>query len=143
MCYCNINIEMRRDRAAGTIACAMKGYIDKVIARFDNWAGTRSAKSPGIYQSPSYGTKQQFTAPEDHSKPLSPADVNTLQQLIGSVLYYTRAIDSPVSTCTKPTNLIPDKPLQPREYYYKHNAHSNTYAPTTNPNSSFANQKWG
>ena len=88
-----INIEMRRDRSAGTIACAMKGYMDKVITRFDNWAGTRSAKSPGIYQPPSYGIKQQFTAPEDHSKPLSPADINTLQQLIGSVLYYTRAID--------------------------------------------------
>jgi len=26
-----INIEMRRDRAAGTIASAMKGYMDKVI----------------------------------------------------------------------------------------------------------------
>ena len=31
-----INIEMCHDRAAGTIECAMKGYMDKVVTRFDN-----------------------------------------------------------------------------------------------------------
>jgi len=31
-----INIEMRRNRAARTIACAMKGYMGKVATRFDN-----------------------------------------------------------------------------------------------------------
>jgi len=88
-----INIKMRRDRAAGEIACAMKEYMCKVVTRFDNLAGTGTAKLPGIHQPPPFDIKQQFIAPEDHSKPLSPTDVNKLQQLVGSVLYYTCAID--------------------------------------------------
>ena len=84
---------MRRDRTAGTIASAMKRYMDKVVTRCDHWTVAHTAKSPGIYQTPSYGIKQQFAVPEDHSKPMSPADVNKLQQLTESVIYYTRAID--------------------------------------------------
>jgi hypothetical protein len=44
--------------------------MDEVVTRFDNLDGTRSAKSPEIYQPSSYGIKQQFTAPEYHSKPI-------------------------------------------------------------------------
>jgi len=32
----NINIEMCYEQAAGNIRCAMKGYMGKVVARFDN-----------------------------------------------------------------------------------------------------------
>ena len=66
--------------------------MDKLVNRFDTRVSIRTTKSPGIYQSPSYGTKKQFTDPKYHSKPLSPTDINT-HQLIGIVLYYTRAID--------------------------------------------------
>ena len=129
---------MRRDRSAGDIRCAMKGYMGKMVTRFDNWAST--AKSPGIYQPPSYGIKQQFTALEDHSKPPSPVDVNTLQQLFGSV--YIRHVLSILHTCTKPTKSAPNKYLQPKAYCHKYNAYSNTHALTLTPNSSFVNLKW-
>jgi len=89
---------MRRSQTAREIACDMKGYMGNVVTRFDNWTGTRTAKSPGIHQPPS---------PEGHSKPLSPADVNTLQQLVGSVLYYTRAID--------PTYIYETNELSPKQ----------------------------
>jgi len=119
----------------------MKGYVNKVLTRFDNWAGTRSAKSPGIYQPPSYGIKPQFTVPEDHSEPLPPADVNTLQQLIGSVLYYTRAIDP---TYMHKINKLGSEQASATEsiYCHKHNAYSNTHALPSIPNSPYVNLKW-
>ena len=103
--------------------------MGKVVTHFDNSAGTHTAKSPGIYQLPSYRIKQ---APEDHSEPLSPAVVNTLQQLVGNVLYYTRAIAP--TYMPKPTNSAPNNNLQQKAYCQKHKAYSNMHALTVTPN---------
>ena len=35
-----------------------------------------------------------MTAPPDTGKPLSPPEITTLQQMIGVLLYYARAVDS-------------------------------------------------
>ena len=89
-----LNIDIRRDFKAGFAGLSMRGYLARVNDRFASWSGTRTAKSPGIYQPPSYGAKQQFIDPDDDGKPLTASDILTLQQLIGCLLYYTRAIDA-------------------------------------------------
>jgi len=89
-----LNIDIRRDKTNKLVGLSMRGYLDRLIARFDHWAGTRTANSPGIYQPPSYGIKTQYAEIEDTKEKLSPADTLTLQQLVGGMLYYTRAIDA-------------------------------------------------
>ena len=83
-----LNIDICRNFKAG-FAGFMRGYLVRVNDRFASWSGTRTAKSPGIYQPPSYGAKQQFTDPDDNGKPLTASSILTLQQLIGCLLYYT------------------------------------------------------
>jgi len=89
-----LNIDIRRDKTNKLAGLSMRGYLDRLITRFDHWAGTRTAHSPGIYQPPSYGVKTQYAEPEDTKEKLSAADTLTLQQLVGGMLYYTRAIDA-------------------------------------------------
>jgi hypothetical protein len=87
------------DKVNQTITCSMPGYIDKVLARFQAWAGARTAKSPGIYSPPQYGAKVQY-AHTDDTDPLSPTDIKTLQEIVGSMLYYARAVDPTMLTTT-------------------------------------------
>ena len=41
---------------------------------------------------PQYGTKVQFTEPEDKTLFLQPKDIKKLQQITGAMLYYERAV---------------------------------------------------
>jgi hypothetical protein len=78
-----------------TNTLSMPGYIEKVLARFQDWAGTRTAKSPGIYTPLQYGAKVQY-AHTDDTDPLSPTDIKTLQEIVGSMLYYARYTGIPL-----------------------------------------------
>jgi len=51
---------------------------ERIYGQSDNPLRQLGRQLAEIYQPPSYGIKQQFTVPEDHSKPLSTADVNKL-----------------------------------------------------------------
>jgi hypothetical protein len=80
------------DKTAGTFTISMPGYIAKVLKRFHEWVGTRKAKSPGVYQEPHYGAKVQY-ATWDDTDALTKAEAKTLQEIVGSILYYARAVD--------------------------------------------------
>ena len=87
-----IGITIERDRLAQTLTLSMPGYIAKLLQRFQHRTLTQ-AKSPSIYTPPKYGSHVQFPT-IDTSPALSPAATTELQEVIGSVLYYARAIDA-------------------------------------------------
>ena len=82
---------IEHDKTKQTIGKSMPGYIARVLERFNDWAGTRLASTPGIYKAPTYGAKVQ-SAIIDDTAPLSPKDKTTLQEITGSLLYYARAL---------------------------------------------------
>jgi hypothetical protein len=106
-----LGMTIKHDKAAQTITCSMLGYKDKVLARFRAWAGTRTAKSPGVYTAPQYGAKVQY-ALDDDTDPLSAADTKTLQEIVGSMLYYARAVDPTMLTTTNTIASLQSKPTQ-------------------------------
>jgi hypothetical protein len=55
-----LGMTVKHDEVNETITCSMPGYIDKVPTRFHEWAGTRTAKFPGVYTAPQYGAKVQY-----------------------------------------------------------------------------------
>ena len=79
------------DRKLHTVTLTMPGYIAKVLQRFAPSLIT-GANSPATYIPPHYGVGQQ-TPSIDASAPLSPAQTTTLQELVGSLLYYARGVD--------------------------------------------------
>ena len=77
-----------------TATLSMPGYIDKVVLRFQRLlrTGKAQAASPSVYVPPSYGKSTQYTH-VDTSAVLSPSDKLEMQELVGCLLYYARAID--------------------------------------------------
>jgi hypothetical protein len=92
-----LGMTIAHDKQAETMSISMPGYIDKALIRFKEWTGTKHAHSPGVYKTPEYGARVQY-ATDDTSPALNKADIKTLQEVVGSMLYYARAVDPTMLT---------------------------------------------
>jgi len=71
----------------------MPGYIAKALQRFQHPAPNRLQHAPHAWIPPQYGTKTQFTNPIDATPPMDIPQTKRLQQIIGVLLYYARALN--------------------------------------------------
>ena len=75
----------------------MPGYIDKLLRKVCP-DGVKGANTPTHYTPPNYANPGAHTATVDESPLVSEPDKKRLQSVIGTLLYYSRAVDP--STCT-------------------------------------------
>jgi hypothetical protein len=73
---------------------SMPNYVAQALQRFTHPLPPKPQDSPHAWTRPVYGAHTQLTAPLDDTAPLSPEDRKRLQEVIGTLLYYSRAIDS-------------------------------------------------
>jgi hypothetical protein len=70
----------------------MPGYIARALQRFVHPTPERPEHAPHDYAAPTYGSRQQFativTSPAVDSK-----DTKPIQEVLGTLLYYARAVD--------------------------------------------------
>ena len=71
----------------------MTGYCEKARIRFKHWISNKPQHQPYPHVIPTYGAKQQFATAEDDSPALIPENKAYIQEVIGTFLYYTRAVD--------------------------------------------------
>ncbi len=72
----------------------MQTYIDTLLLTLD-WPKRRKRQlSPFIATPIAYGQKMRLTPEDDTSAPLSAERLLRVQKIIGSLLYYTRAVDN-------------------------------------------------
>ncbi len=79
---------------SSSVSISMPGYIEKMLKRFRPiylFTAHRPAKTPGKYTVPIYRRIQ--LAKVDKSPPLSSTEKNELQAIVGTLLYYARAVD--------------------------------------------------
>jgi hypothetical protein len=86
-----LGVTIRFDTQKHTVTLSMPGYIDKVIARFCPDI-TRGAPSPAIYIPPHYGASIQHVD-IDESPSLTTSEIKRIQEIVGCLLFYARAID--------------------------------------------------
>ena len=72
---------------------SMPGYCEKAQIRFKHRIPTKPQNQPYPHVIPTYGAKQQFATAEDDSPVLSPEDKTYIQEVVGTFLYYARAVD--------------------------------------------------
>ena len=89
--YCGITLAW--DYAARTVNLSMPGYIEKVLHKFQHPPPKQPQHAPSKWARPQYGVKVQLATPADTSQPLPPDDVKRLQKVVGTLLYYARAVD--------------------------------------------------
>jgi hypothetical protein len=74
-----------------SVVLSMPDYIHKVLTRFCP-DSTTTAPSPGVHVAPEYGARVQHVV-HDTSRPLEPAEIQRLREIVGCLLYYARVID--------------------------------------------------
>ncbi len=89
--YCGLTLQW--DYAARTVDLSMPGYIPAALHKFQHPTPLRPQNSPHHWARPNYGVPTQLTRPADESRPLPPDSIQRLQQIIGTLLYYVRAVD--------------------------------------------------
>ena len=90
--YCGLHLEW--DYHKRTVDVSMPGYIERALATFLHIPAARPQHSPHAWLPPSYGAAVQYAAPDDTTAPLDAPALRHLQKVIGTLLYYARAVDS-------------------------------------------------
>jgi hypothetical protein len=94
--YCGLTLTW--DYAKRTCDISMPGYIERALQRFSHPAPNRAQHSPHVWQKPSFGAKIQYTPDPDNSPALDAKDTKRVQEVLGTLLYYARAVDSTMLT---------------------------------------------
>jgi hypothetical protein len=72
----------------------MPGYIEQTLNRFQHHAPPRPQHSPYAWIVPNYGTATQWAIDAETSPLLPATELQTLQKVVGTLLYYARAVDN-------------------------------------------------
>jgi hypothetical protein len=94
--YCGLTLEW--DYENRTCDMSMPGYIERALQRFKHIPGPKVEHSPHPWQRPNYGAKTQFAAMPEQSPSLDAADKTRILEVLGTLLFYARAIDSTMLT---------------------------------------------
>jgi hypothetical protein len=94
--YCGIKLNWDYDTR--TLVISMPGYIQKVLQKYKHHMPTKPQHSPYATAPKQYGAKAQSPLPVDISPKLSPDEIKEIQCILGSILYYARAVNITVLT---------------------------------------------
>ena len=114
------------DKTRHEITLSMPGNVQAALKRFQVSRNSKPTHSPAPFEPPLYGRHVQFT-PTDESPPASPAETTYIQEVIGTFLYYARAVD-----CTMLTTLnkLASRQSKPTTALYRDVQHFLQYAAT-------------
>ena len=94
--YCGLSLAWDYDKR--TCDISMPGYVARALQRFQHVTPAKLEHSPHPWQRPNYGAKQQFTTAADTATALDAADKLRILEVLGTLLFYARAIDSTLLT---------------------------------------------
>ena len=81
-----------------TCRISMKGYIAKVLLKYGHPIPKKPHLSPQLspqkHREVIYGAKEQLAPEDDTTPPLDSQDTKRVQGIVGTLLYYARAVDN-------------------------------------------------
>jgi hypothetical protein len=89
--YCGITLDW--DYQNRTLDISMPNYVSKLLTKFQHKAPNRPQHSPHRAPPKKYGTAAHDPIPPDTTPPINAPRIKTIQQVIGGILYYARAVD--------------------------------------------------
>jgi hypothetical protein len=91
-----LGLSLDWDYKGRNIHLNMPGYVEKALARFNHENPYKPQHQPHQHAIPTYGATIQYATPADKSNPLLKEEKKFIQQVIGTLLYYGRAIDATI-----------------------------------------------
>jgi hypothetical protein len=89
--YCGVVLKW--DYSKRICDISMPGYIERALARFQHPKPKKPQHNPYKYLQPEYGVKVQYAPDADTSPFLDAAGKKRVQEILGTLLYYARAVD--------------------------------------------------
>ena len=107
-----IGLHLTWDYDQRTVDISMPGYIERALQRFSVPLTQRHETSPHEWTAPTYGSRQQYAA-NDNTPFLDLKDAAVVREVVGTLLYYARAVDL---TMLPALGTIASQQAQPTEY---------------------------
>ena len=92
--FCGITLNW--NYRARTVSLSMPGYIRKLLHKLQYTKPATPEHNPHVHKPPTCGKQTQYAEPPDTSTLLSPQRKRRIQQIVGSLLYYARAVDNTI-----------------------------------------------
>ncbi len=92
--YCGITLKW--DYVNQHVDISMPNYIKKKLQEYGHIIPTRLHSCPYHPEPRKFGTETQAPLPPNATHPLNTAGIKRVQQIVGSILYYARAVDMTV-----------------------------------------------
>jgi hypothetical protein len=92
--YCGISLDW--DYVNRTVDISMPGYIKKKLQEYEHVMPKKLQTCPYSPEPKRFGTEAQAPLPPDSSPQLDKKGIKRVQQIVGSILYYARAVDMTV-----------------------------------------------
>jgi hypothetical protein len=92
--YCGITLDW--DYVNRTVDISMPGYIKKKLQEYEHVSPRRVQTCPYSPEPKKFGTEAQSPLPPDATPKLNESGIKKVQQIVGSILYYARAVDMTV-----------------------------------------------
>ena len=89
--YCGITLKW--DYIQRHVDISMPTYVERLLTRFEHPTPLKPQHSPHSAPPRIFGTTSQEPVDHDMSPPLPPERVKRIQQIVGTVMYYARAVD--------------------------------------------------
>ena len=92
--YCGITITW--DYFKRIVDLSMLNYISSMLHKYQHPPPKCSQHSPHPWNRPTYGATEQLIKAPDTTKPLELSEVKWIQKIVGTLLYYARAVDATI-----------------------------------------------
>ena len=87
-------IDLTWDYTKRTCRLSMKGYIQELRVKYGHATPAKPQHAPHKHREIVYGAKTQMSPDEDTSAKLDATGIKRVQGIVGSLLYYARAVDN-------------------------------------------------
>jgi hypothetical protein len=94
--YCGLTLHWNYSQQ--TCDVSMPGYVERALQRFQHPPNAKPEHSPHAWVKPNYGAKTQYAAAPDTTPAINVTNTKHLQEVLGTLLYYARAVDSTMLT---------------------------------------------
>jgi hypothetical protein len=89
--YCGLTLNWNYEERHVTVS--MPGYVERALQRFCHSKPTRHEPSPHAWTQPQYGAKIQYATTPDATPFLDVKNKTLVQTVLGTFLFYARAVD--------------------------------------------------
>ena len=105
-------LDLKWDYINGWVDVSMDNFVKKTLKKLNFNPDNRKQYAPHKWMVPIFGYNRQFAPSDDTSTPLDKKGIKRVQQVVGSFLYYVRAIDNTIITALNEITLKQSKPTE-------------------------------